>query len=487
MSNARLAEVLETLEAAVEHKDFNSALFFKPYPKQKAFFDLGSTKRERLFMAGNQVGKSHAGAFETYCHATGQYPADWKGKKFKEPTRGWVAGVTSLDTRNIQQKKLLGDPGVVSKQGTGMIPKDRIIDVSLARGVTDAIDTVQVAWGRKGDGAISTIHFKSYEQGRAKFQGDTIHYGWGDEEPEKMEVYSEFLTRLRGDGILYTTFTPLFGNTELVMRFTDQSSEDRGVVHMTLDEAQHFTAEEKKKRLEGYARHEREARSRGVPLLGSGRVFIVDEELIKEPQLTYMPAHWVKLWGIDFGIGHPFAAVLIVWDRDNDVIHVHHALRMVEQGEQRNPPLLHAAAMKPIGADVPVAWPQDGTAREKGSGHSLAKFYKDAGLRMLDEHATFPDGGYSTEAGIKEMEERMMTGRLKVANHLEQWFEEYRTYHRKDGQIVKIRDDLMSATRVAVMMKRAARAVILGGDRARRHTSEIADGVDFDIFDMVGD
>jgi hypothetical protein len=35
-------------------------------------------------------------------------------------------------------------------------------------------------------------------------------------------------------------------------------------------------------------------------------------------------------------------------------------------------------------------------------------------------------------------------------------------YHRKDGQIVKERDDIMSATRIAVMMKRYAKAVPLG-------------------------
>ena len=40
------------------------------------------------------------------------------------------------------------------------------------------------------------------------------------------------------------------------------------------------------------------------------------------------------------------------------------------------------------------------------------------------------------------------TGRLKVFAHLADWFEEFRLYHRKDGLIVKERDDLISATRV---------------------------------------
>jgi hypothetical protein len=36
------------------------------------------------------------------------------------------------------------------------------------------------------------------------------------------------------------------------------------------------------------------------------------------------------------------------------------------------------------------------------------------------------------------------------------WFEEFRLYHRKDGKVVKIGDDLISATRYGVMMLRYA-------------------------------
>ena len=54
------------------------------------------------------------------------------------------------------------------------------------------------------------------------------------------------------------------------------------------------------------------------------------------------------------------------------------------------------------------------------------------------------------------MLDRMKTGRLKVFAHLADWFEEFRLYHRKDGLIVKERDDLISATRVGLMMLRQA-------------------------------
>ena len=47
-------------------------------------------------------------------------------------------------------------------------------------------------------------------------------------------------------------------------------------------------------------------------------------------------------------------------------------------------------------------------------------------------------------------------GKLKVAKHLGDWFEEFRLYHREDGKIVKVGDDLMSATRYGLMMLRHA-------------------------------
>lgn len=56
-----------------------------------------------------------------------------------------------------------------------------------------------------------------------------------------------------------------------------------------------------------------------------------------------------------------------------------------------------------------------------------------------------------------DMLERMQTGRFKVFSHLTLWFEEFRLYHRKDGKVVKLRDDLMSATRYALMMLRKAK------------------------------
>lgn len=87
----------------------------------------------------------------------------------------------------------------------------------------------------------------------------------------------------------------------------------------------------------------------------------------------------------------------------------------------------------------------------------LAELYLQQGVKMLTDRATFSDGTFGVEAGIQDMLDRMLTGRFKIAKHLEGWWEEFRMYHRKEGIIVKQRDDLMAATRYAMMMVRHAR------------------------------
>lgn len=475
----KLKETLAQLRAIEERKKFRRIDFFTPYPKQQDFFDLGLTKRERLLMAGNQLGKTYAGAAEMTYHLTGEYPPDWMGRRYTHPIRAWAAGESSTVVRDVQQKLLCGKPGVVDDFGKGMIPKARIKDTSLARGVTDAYDTIQIEHRTDGvvDG-ISTLTFKSYEQGRTKFQGEPVDLIWGDEEPA-LDIYTEMLTRVTATkGMVYITFTPLKGMSDTVIRFIQEKSNDRAVVTMTIADAEHISPEERATIIAGYPAHEREARANGVPMLGSGRIFKIAEEAITEPTIEHVPLHWAKIWACDFGIDHPFAAVLAAWDRDMDVVHIIHCIRVKDQS-----PLQHAVPIKSVAVNVPVAWPQDGYQRQKDdTSTQLHKIYKSHGVMMLPMHAQFEDGSNSTEAAILRLEERMSTGKFKVAAHLTEWFEEYRMYHRKDGQIVKLRDDLMSATQKLIMMLRFAKPVPLGAQAKKKRAGELATGIDFDLF-----
>ncbi len=224
----------------------------------------------------------------------------------------------------------------------------------------------------------------------------------------------------------------------------------RHVTRMTIDDAEHYTAQQRAEIIAAYPAHEREARAKGIPTLGSGRVFPITEEDIKVDAFA-IPGHWVQIGGMDFGYDHPFAAVSLAWDRDFDRMYVTNCY-----AQRETTPVIHSAALKPWGSWLPWAWPHDGLQHDKGSGEALAGQYRAQGLALLPERATFEDGGNGVEAGVTEMLDRMLTGRLKVFRHLEDWFGEFRLYHRKDGLIVKLNDDRISATRYAMMMKRFA-------------------------------
>jgi len=110
--------------------------------------------------------------------------------------------------------------------------------------------------------------------------------------------------------------------------------------------------------------------------------------------------------------------------------------------------------MKALGQWMWIAWPHNGLQHDKGGGEQHAEIYRKEGCKMLNERAQFSDGSNGVEAGVMEMLQRMPTGRLKIAEHLKEWWEEFRLCHRKDGLIVKKKDDLMSATRYGIMMLR---------------------------------
>ncbi len=212
-----------------------------------------------------------------------------------------------------------------------------------------------------------------------------------------------------------------------------------------------YSQQDADKIVAGYPDFERKARAYGVPVMGSGRVFPLNEDQIKVEAFE-IPSHWAQVAGIDFGWEHPTAAVRLAHDRDADKVFVVDSYKASHQT-----PVIHGAALKAWGDWLPWAWPHDGIGHEKSGGAPLKEQYRAQGLNMLAQHASY-DGkdGNAVEPGIAEMLDWMQTGRLKVFAHLRDWLDEFNLYHRKDGVIVKLGDDLMSATRYAFMMRRFA-------------------------------
>lgn len=392
-------------------------------------------------------------------HLTGRYPGWWDGRRWSRPIVAWASSETGESTRDNPQRALLGLPG---DEGTGAIPK---ADLGLthglygmASGTANLFDFIRVRHYTNGvfDG-WSLLRFKYYAQGRRKWQGPPVDFVWFDEEPPQ-DIYDEGLARtIATGGMAALSFTPLLGMSEVVRRYLVDPTPERSDTNMTIEDALHIPADERARIIASFPAHEREARAKGVPTLGSGRIFPVDETQITEPAFL-LPSHWPRLVGMDFGWDHPTAAVWGAWDRDTDTVHLYDAYRVREQ-----PVAVHAAAIAQRGAWIPAAWPHDGLQHDKGAGIELAEQYRQHGVNMLPEMAQFPDtdehtaaSRVSVEAGIADMLDRMLTGRLRVAAHLTEWFDEFRLYHRKDGRVVKEYDDLLSATRYLIMMLRYA-------------------------------
>lgn len=234
-------------------------------------------------------------------------------------------------------------------------------------------------------------------------------------------------------------------------------SESKYLVTAGWDDVPHLDEKTKNELLAATPKHLRDARSKGIPALGSGKIFPIDEAVYTE-QAIQIPAIWSRLCGLDFGWDHPTAAAWLAWDRDSDVVHIYDCYRVSEAT-----PVIHGAAIKAKGAWIPVAWPHDGLQHDKGSGIQLAEQYRQQGVNMLHERAMFPEtpddtqvSRSSVEAGLSLMLDMMQTGRLKIAAHLTELFDELRLYHRKDGKIVKEYDDIISAVRYGIMMLRYA-------------------------------
>lgn len=185
------------------------------YPKHLKFFEAGAKHSERAFIAGNRCGKTIAGAYEMTCHLTGIYPDWWKGRRFDKPISAWAAGISNETVRDVIQAELLGKAIEI---GTGMIPKHLILGKPVMKaGVPQAIDKVYI---QHISGGISELGFKAYAQESESFMGTAKDVIWLDEEPTKFNIYSECLTRIMTtEGIIYLTYTPLHGLSDVVLSF----------------------------------------------------------------------------------------------------------------------------------------------------------------------------------------------------------------------------------------------------------------------------
>jgi len=204
------------------------------------------------------------------------------------------------------------------------------------------------------------------------------------------------------------------------------------------DDVPHLDADTKRELLASTPPHLRDARSKGIPSLGSGAIYPVPEsEITCDP--FQIPDHWPRAYGMDVGWNRT-AVAWGAWDRTTDTIYL-----FSEHYRGQAEPSIHASAIKSRGNWIPGVIDPAARGRAQTDGESLLDTYKDLGLliRKADN---------SREAGIYAVWERLSTGRLKVFRTMQNWLAEYRIYRRDEkGHIIKENDHIMDATRYLVM------------------------------------
>jgi phage terminase large subunit-like protein len=335
---------------------------------------------------------------------------------------------------------------------------------------------------------------------RRAFQGEACDEVWLDEDVSRDNdtIYGECLARLTTTrGRLFLTLTPLLGLSPIRKRFKERLGHGCEEVLMTIEDAAvsnggHIPDEDIPAILARYNENERATRAFGADMQGEGAVFTIPAETIKYRKPFSDFPEWCRfIWGCDFSHGgmsasaHPFAAVLLCHDTMTDVVYVVQAVRL-----HRALPALHVQAIKACtGCDAPFAYPHDGNrGADLATGATFRDLYRRLGLNMRPQHATFKDGSIALEAGITEMENRFATGRLKIAAELTDVMDEYIGYHRINGLIHKVDDDLLSAIRVGLMDLRYAKPLNRFGQVERPKQQRFARGSvnhpdgEYDIF-----
>lgn len=457
LTRAQRVELAALLTERIRRNKLRAAhdSYAQMYDWQREFVAATGQYFECCLCAANQIGKTFTGTTIDAMHLTGDYPDDWEGHRFDLAPLCWGLGYSMEKTRDLLQTALFGKYENGTFEG-GLIPAHKIISWESAQGTPNAMRTVRV---KHISGSSSSIQFWSYSQGQHAIMGDVVDWFHVDEEPQDQKIRPQVLTRtLNGDngkgGRGIYTFTPENGRTELVVQFMDEPTPSQYFMQKGWDDAPHMTKEKRERALEQYPKHQRDMRTKGVPMLGHGRIYDLSEDFVTCDPFE-IPDHWFVIDGMDFGWDHPQAHIQLVHDRDNEMFYVTHGWKKREESADNA-----WGVVKRWADGVPTAWPQDGLQHERGRKDAVQQkvHYDAAGFNMLGSFATWPDGGNSVESGLYEINDLMRKGQFKIFNGLRDVLDEFLQYHRDEkGKVVKSMDDLLDAIRYAYMMRRSAK------------------------------
>jgi phage terminase large subunit-like protein len=468
------------------------------YPSQLKFFETGSgAARVRLLCGGNRVGKTDTLAAECAFHAMGgpAYPVWWRGRRYDKPPRIWICGPSQGVVRDTLQRKVLGN---LDDIGSGMVALESLAERPiLFPGGAAAVDTFTVVH-RGLDGkvnGVSEISFKSYEQRREKFQGESVQWAWLDERPPA-DVFSEINTRtLDTQGDTCVSYTPIGEDPDSVdYRFFEVPSANRVMIVIDPSETKHINETAREVFEHDLPDHEKQARIWGVPGGGLGGL------VFDQAAVSFASANHVSLEdiakdakfcvGIDIGT---YAAVFFGWSPQLKRAYVIDAITL-PSGSVISDHVRRTIDMCQ-GLLVPCVLPHDANRRDPTTGKTWRDVYASSGLSVIQRHPTNQGGGLDPKIGFAIIQQLLAERRLVINKSCSELIQQMRLLHfNEKGEIVKERDHLCDALRYATMMRDAGRELdmirgcgfgtgMFSRQQPARQMRRYAVNVDFPLFD----
>lgn len=267
-----------------------------------------SQKKNRWVFGGNRTGKTECGAVETVYLARGNHPY----KKIRGATNGWVVSLSTQVQRDVAQSKILD-----------YLNPEWIEDIIVIAGRKDnlrnaIIDKILI---KNVFGTISTIGFKSCDQGREKFQGTSLDYVWFDEEPP-YDIYVECKMRvLDRCGEIFGTMTPLKGLSWIYNKIYLNESGDDEVWHISLSwQDNPFLNQKEILALKStLSEDELESRCYGNFCFSGGLVYGNFREEFNVIEPFDVPKEWFDNISIDPGFRNPLSCHFYATDYDGNV------------------------------------------------------------------------------------------------------------------------------------------------------------------------
>ena len=292
-----MIQELEVLDEMEFRRKEDPLKYAERHFKQSAFYKAPQSTRALFW--GNRVGKTEIGAMEVARYMLGEH----EYRTVTPPVEVWSICPSFDAQAETTQKKLLN-----------YLPENQIADTTTIRkGIYSSITL------KNG----SVINFKSYEQGRSKFQGAGKRLIWFDEEPPH-DIYQECVVRQEAgqDLDIILTMTPIKGMTWVYDEI--YLSPDTSLYYVSTagwDDNPWLTEDQKDIMSRGLTRDAIEVRRFGKFTKRVGLVCGWWDRMVHLRDYNELPTGWTYFEVLDGGYSDPAAWLLIGVDND-DSIHV---------------------------------------------------------------------------------------------------------------------------------------------------------------------